>query len=359
MVRKLGLLACLLYSSYGITQTVPATHYAVNYEGRSVKEYATGSVLFNFPGSTMKTQFTGTHLSVNLIGRGNHFDVLIDGQLTDKIVTANGPDIQTFELFSSEETATVEVSLVKRTENPDAMVKVVSLDHDGFLQGLWENKPHILFIGDSISAGFGSESNKRDCTWNEIYETSNARLAFPYQTGEILNTSITQVSVSGLGLIRNWSGNQPYHDLSYYADKAGAVFGGKYQFSYEDKHPDLIVIEVGTNDFSTDPQPHEPWNNIGEVREEWVERMVEFTEQLKSRYDNTNIVYMPRPAYPYDYIIPATQEAMATLHSKGVEGLFSHTFVSPLEGCIWHPTATESRDIATKLSAFIQQNELL
>lgn len=357
MYRKIAFLACMVCSGHTFAQTDSATHYAVQYEGRSVKDYATGTVQINFPGSALKTKFTGTQLAINLKGKGDHFDVLVDGVLSHKIVTNIGNETQKFELFKSVEKSAVVIEVVKRTENYDAMIEIISFDHDGFLEGVWENQPHVLFIGDSISAGFASESNKRDCTWDEVYNTSNARLAFPHQTGYQLDASITQVSLSGLGLIRNWGGNQSFHNVAYYADKSGAVFGNVQQF--EDKHPDLIVIEVGTNDFSTDPQPHEPWANIDEVKTAWVERMVEFTEELKYRYNDANIVYMPRPAYPYDYIIPATHEAISVLNDKGVTGLYSHTFVSPLEGCIWHPTEAEHKDIATKLTTFIKQNGLL
>ncbi len=357
MYKQLSLLACLVCSGHAFAQVDAATHYAINYEGRSVKDYASGTVEFNFPGSALKTKFTGTQISINLKGKGDHFDVLINGKLSQKIITNYGNEAQNFPLFSSDEKQTVEIEVVKRTENYDNMTEVVSLDHDGYLEGIWGNKPHILFIGDSISAGFGSESSKRQCTWDEVYNSSNARLAFPHQTADILDTTVTQVSLSGLGLIRNWDGNQPHHNLTYYTDKAGAIFGvNKY---FEDRYPDLIVVEVGTNDFSTDPKSHEPWADIEEVKTAWTERMVEYTEQLKHRYNDANIVYMPRPAYPYDYIIPATQDAIKQLNAKGVDGLYSHTFISPLEGCIWHPTAAEHKDIATKLSTFIETNDLL
>ncbi|KLV04212.1 lipolytic enzyme [Photobacterium aquae] len=349
--------SAIVLSTSVFADAIPATHYAIDYEGRAVKDYNSGHVGFNWPGTHVKTQFTGTNFSVDMIGNGDHFDVLINGKVTEKLITNYGGVTQTFKLFNSSEPTTVTIELVKRTENYEAMTKIIAFDHDGQLEGIWENKPHILFIGDSISAGFGSESDKRDCTWQEIYDTSNARVAFPYQTGEELGTSITQISFSGLGLIRNWNGNQPYHDLTYYADKAGAIFGNKMDF--EDKYPDLIVVEVGTNDFSTDPQPHEQWSDIEEVKAAWIDRMVEFVGELKYRYNDANVVLMPRPAYPYDYIIPATVEAIDLLEKQGKSGVYSHVFVSPLEGCGWHPTQTEHADIANKLSQFIRDNNLL
>lgn len=357
MLKQLGCASLFLFVANAGAQSVPATHHTVNYEGRTIKDYSDGTVQFNWPGTSVKTQFNGTMLSVTLIGNGDHFDVLINGKLTQKLLTARGNQLQTFSLFESNESKSVQVEIVKRTENYEALTEVVSFDYDGSLQGIWETQPHILFIGDSISAGFGSESSKRECTWEEVYASSNARLAFPYQTGEILDASMTQVSFSGLGLIRNWNGNQPHHNLTYYTDKASAVFGLSHDF--EDTHPDLIVVEVGTNDFSTDPQPHEPWADIEEVKADWTSRMVEFVGELRQRYSGVNVILMPRPAYPYDYIIPATNEAIERLTAQGYEGIYSHTFVSPLEGCIWHPTAEEHKDIANKLSDFIQVNKLL
>lgn len=357
MLKTLGCLSSLFISACVFAQAVPATYHALQYEGRNTKDYNAGTVQINWPGTTLKTRFVGSKLTVDMIGNGDHFDILNNGQLTNKIITNSGGTKQTFVLFESEQPQTVLVEVVKRTENYEAMTKIVSVEHDGYLEGAWNYQPHILFIGDSISAGFGSESTKRDCTWEEIYSSSNARLAFPYQTGQELDASITQLSFSGLGLIRNWSGNQSYHDLTYYADKASAIYGQKLDF--EDKYPDLIVVEVGTNDFSTDPQPHEPWADIEEVKTAWIDRMVEFVGDLKYRYNNTDVILMPRPAYPYDYIIPATNEAIKMLNSQGQKGIYSHIFASPLEGCIWHPTTQEHKSIAKDLSDFIRANQLL
>ena len=192
---------------------------------------------------------------------------------------------------------------------------------DGRLEGVWQQQKHILFIGDSISAGFGSESNKRVCTRAEVVATSNARLAFPYVSADILGASFTQVSMSGLGLIRNWNGNQSHHDITHYLDKAGAVF--KDNRAFEDTFPNLDSHRSwSTNDFSTDPQPHEPWQTIEEVRQAWVTRMVEFVGTIRARYPKLPIVFMPRPAYPYDFIIPATHEAISQLSALGETGLY-------------------------------------
>ncbi|KZN52987.1 SGNH/GDSL hydrolase family protein [Pseudoalteromonas luteoviolacea] len=346
-----------LLSSTAFAKSYQATHHAIVYEGRVSKHYSKGQVEFNWPGTQLKTKLVGKSLKVTLAGYGDQFDVLVDGQLHKKIVTNANGNFEEHVVFTQQEAKMVEIEIVKRWENYGNNTKILSFSTDGRLEGIWQQQPHILFVGDSISAGFGSESTKRQCTWQEIVDSSNARVAFPYLTASMLEASFTQVSYSGLGLIRNWSGNDPHHDLRTYLDKVSAVFGDNK--AYEDTHPDLVVIEVGTNDFSTDPQPHEPWATIEEVKADWISTMVEFVNKVRYRYPNAPIIFMPRPAYPYDFIIPATLEAKAKLEELGIDKLYSHTFSSPLEGCIWHPTEAEHTDIANKLSAFINSNDLL
>ncbi|ELP5727459.1 lipolytic enzyme [Vibrio vulnificus] len=355
--RISGCLAVGLFASSALAQVVPATHQNLIYEGRHHKDYHSGNVQVNWPGSRLKTGFVGTKLTITMQGYGDHYDLLIDGELKQTLITQASGAIETFLLFQSSSAKAVTVELIKRTENTLHMTKFISFHHDGKLDSTLDKKPHILFIGDSISAGLGAESNKRECTWEETYASSNARLAFPNQTARQLDATMTQISFSGLGLIRNWGGNQTHHDLTSYTDKVSAIH--QLTLDYEDIFPNLIVIEVGTNDFSTDPQAHEPWKNIEEVKEAWTKRLVEYVSELKQRYHQVPIVFMSRPAYPYDYIVPATHDAINALNQQAISLVYNHTFSSPFEGCNWHPTAREHYVIATHLAQYIRDQSLL
>lgn len=357
MFKTLMTVAAIASLNLAVASSLSATHHAIHYEGRVNKNYENGQVSFNWPGTQLHTKLTGRAFHIALKGFGDQFDVLINGEFSKKLLTDPSGATQTFTLFESTTEETVTIKLVKRWENYSNNAQIVSVDVEGRLTPIQTAKPHILFIGDSISAGFGSESTQRQCEWSEIVDLSNARHAFPYISAQQLNASFTQVSYSGLGLIRNWGGNQPHHTLTHYYDKMSAVFTDNS--SFEDKFPQLIVIEVGTNDFSTDPTPNEPWENISEVKTQWVDTMVAFTKQLRARYPAVPIIYMPRPAYPYNFIIPATNEAIARLKQQNMSMLFSHVFDTPLEGCIWHPTATEHQNIADDLTTFIKQMRLM
>lgn len=354
---KIIVLLSALFSCNLLALSVPATDHTIVYQGRTVKYLEEGRVSINWPGSNFKTKLIGTRLHMKLVGNGNQFDVLVDGKLHKKFVTDFSGQPQLVMLFASEVPTTVEIEVVKRTEDTVNFSDIVSFDVEGRLEEILQPQKHLLFIGDSISAGFGSESIKRDCSRPEVVATSNARLAFPYVSAAMLQASFTQVSLSGLGLLRNWSGNQPHHDITHYLSRSGALFEDNKTF--EERFPNLVVIEVGTNDFSTDPQPHEPWKDIHEVKEAWIARMVEFVGTVRERYPKSPIVFMSRPAHPYDFIIPATAEAMSQLSKKGEGDLYNHTFYSELSGCIWHPTEQEQQDIATKLVSFIKSQKLI
>ncbi|WP_440056817.1 GDSL-type esterase/lipase family protein (plasmid) [Pseudoalteromonas sp. T1lg65] len=354
---RLPLFLMLLVATELSAQQLPATDHNIIFEGRVSKNYQQGSVKLNWPGTQMRTKLIGRSIAIDIKGYGDQFDVLVDGKLHKKLKTSYSGESEHFVLFEQEDHKAVNIELVKRWENYQNNTEILQVHIDGRVEGIWQQQPHILFIGDSISAGFGSESNKRQCEWPEVVATSNARLAFPYMTADMLNASYTQVSYSGLGLVRNWSGNQPHHTLRSYYDQFSAVPNSGNEFI--DKYPQLIVIEVGTNDFSTDPQPHEPWDNILQVKASWENTMVEFVTTLRNRYPMTPIIFMPRPAYPYDYIIPATETAKSRLEKLGVTELYTHNFYSELNGCVWHPTESEHKSIADNLAGFIRSISIL
>lgn len=357
MLKQLVILSFGLFIHSLSALEIKATNDKVQYEGRIIKDYSNGEVKFNWPGSYFKTRLIGKSISMVAKGIDDQFDVLVNGDFHKKIKILDTDKSQEYVLYESIELEDVIIEVVKRTENYHAFTAIESFQVVGRIEGVWQQQKHILFIGDSISAGFASESTQRDCSWDEVVNTSNARIAFPYITASQLNATHTQVSYSGLGLIRNWGGNQPHHDLPYYADKAGALFAENTAF--EDTFPDLIIIEVGTNDFSTDPKDSEPWSDIQEVKAAWIEKMVTFVETLKNRYPEKPFVIMPRPAYPYDLIIPSTKQAILKLNELGYDDVFSHVFDSQLNACIWHPTEHEHKEIATKLVKFINGKGIL
>ena len=358
MRKGIGLCALaglFMASSPVIAETIEATDHRLNYQGRIIKDWQNQDVQLNWPGSRLSFNFSGSEIDITMNGQGARFDVLINNKL-HKVLNTNY-DNTAYSLVNLDSPESINVELVKRTETYDAMLTIDALDGDGQFEGNWVNQPHILFVGDSISAGFGSESTKRQCTQEEIFNTSNARKAFPSKTAQQLQASYSQVSYSGLGVLRNYNGNQPHHNASYYHDKAGALFG--FTQPFEDKHPNLIVIELGTNDFSTNMQPHDPWPDMATFKQAWSESYVNLLDNLRQRYGDVPVIAIGNYVWPNNELIPGLNEVQTQLKQQNKAPINIVTMSTNLEGCLWHPTESEHTVIAETLASYINTEHLL
>ncbi len=162
LAKAAVLMASMVLSSNAFATTISATDYRINYEGRHVKNWSQGHVELSWPGSSIQFEFSGTRLAVNLDGRGTQFDVMVDGEFSHILKTSAG--LANYEILNFIDEEDVDVELIKRNENYDAMIRIESFETDGEIEGIWDQQPHILFYGDSITVGYGNESNKRECT---------------------------------------------------------------------------------------------------------------------------------------------------------------------------------------------------
>ena len=109
------------------------------------------------------------------------------------------------------------------------------------------------FIGDSISCGYG---NLKVAPCHFEAATENVHESFVQKTARYLNATTSHVQCwSGKGMVRN------YGDKSTVSKDPLPLFYGRtlandatkpWNFSVV---PDLVVISLGTNDFSTPPRP--------------------------------------------------------------------------------------------------------
>lgn len=198
---------------------------------------------------------------------------------------------------------------------------------------------------------------KRECTWQEIENSSNARIAYPMLTAQQLGATHSQVSYSGLGLLRNWEGNASHHNLTHYFDKAAAIYQGSTE--YIDKMPQLIVLQAGNNDFSSDLQPGEPWTNPDQLQKDWQAHYIAQVNQLRQRYgQHTPIIVVSTYIWPHDRLTKAVDAVEAHFASINQP---VHRFIlsASLEGCQWHPTASDHQSIAQALATLIESKHLL
>ncbi len=125
-----------------------------------------------------------------------------------------------------------------------------------------EKRTHqIEFIGDSDMTGYGIRSAKQQCTQEQVRLTSDSQIAYPALVAKSLNADYQINAISGRGLVRNYGGGSDHAMSRVYANTLPDVNDDTNTFPYFDDQwtPDLIVVGLGDNDFSTPLLPSEPW----------------------------------------------------------------------------------------------------
>lgn len=146
-----------------------------------------------------------------------------------------------------------------------------------------KSKKYIEFIGDSITCGYGAD------TPNELYPfstpTENCAKAYAYLTAQLLDADYSLVSYSGHGIISGYTSNPrvpkltelvpPYYEIfSYSYNNFRGMEMAKIPWECKkERKPDIVVINLGTNDDSY------VQDNL-EKRAHFEEKYVEFLEQV-------------------------------------------------------------------------------
>lgn len=340
----------LLWMSSSIAKSVDATDYRISYEGRVSKDWSSKSANFSWPGTSLQFDFYGKKLAIELDGRGTQFDVIVNGAIHSILKTTVG--VKSYQLLDFSESQQVQIRLVKRNENNDAMLSIKRFISDGDLLESWRKQSHILFFGDSITAGYGNESDKLECTVANVENTTNARLSYASLIADKLSASRTLVAYSGLGVIRNWNGSEPHHNLPYYWNKTGSIYNGIEDF--EDTYPNLIVINLGTNDYVMPLNHGEQWPDMASFNSDWLRTYIEFVMALLERYGDVPILIMANEMYNNN-----AKQVVVELHNSGLSNVILHEYsAGNYSGCNSHPSLIEHEALADAVLATIGKSEL-
>ncbi|MEK5417720.1 SGNH/GDSL hydrolase family protein [Paenibacillus sp. FSL L8-0708] len=116
------------------------------------------------------------------------------------------------------------------------------------------DKPHkIEFIGDSITSGEGSIGAKAEEDWIPMW--FSAINNYTRMTADALNAEYRVISQSGWGVLTSWDNNPHGNIPDCYEQVCGLLTGAKneaigafQEHSFEIWQPDVVVVNLGTND---------------------------------------------------------------------------------------------------------------
>jgi lysophospholipase L1-like esterase len=222
---------------------------AVHFVGRMDTRDAAGP-RFAWSGAGVIANFSGTAVTVRLDDSGsNQFTVLLDGELAPTLVTVAGPS--DYVLASGLDAGAHRVELYRRTEASFGPTQFLGFDFgaDGALLPPPPVSRRIEIIGDSVSAGYGNEG-VLPCAFSA--DTENHYLTYGAIAARALDAELSTVAWSGKGVVYNYDTdvNEPMPEL--YERTLPADPTSTYDFAIQ---PDVVLINLGTNDFSTEDDP--------------------------------------------------------------------------------------------------------
>ena len=355
IVAVVGLVATLLGAcARGTDAPVPAPSgqgpllARVHTAGRVVDG---GDVLrYSWPGTAFEGRFRGPGVGVVLHDPGNDYDVQIDGRTAATLVTPGAGIHWVRDLPDAEHL----VRLVKRTESP-----TVTSTFGGFvaerggelLPAPGPRARQIEFIGDSNTAGYGDLSSGHDCG-DRLPRLSNADAGFAALAAARLNADRQLNAISGRGLVRNYDGRDPGVDFRTAYPRALLAEPGDTWTAPGGWHPQLVVIVLGANDFSTPLHPGERWATAGALVADFEAAYHRFLDGLRSRYGPGPVIVVGASAMATGTLADSARRIVRERNGRGDQRIAFWSWSGAgldYSGCDGHPSRHDHEVIAERL----------
>ena len=274
----------------------PANAPQVRYVGRTLAD-ADGRVSFDWAGTYWECRFTGTEIAMRASDtRRSFYNVFLDGEL-HRVVQVGGEDTLLV-LASAPGDGVHDLRVQKRTEGEQGKATIHSflLPKGGSLMDAPPKRTrHIEFIGNSLTCGYGADGQSPDEPFT--VETENCDHAFACIIARYFDADYTLIAHAGRGVARNY-GDSLRVSAYTMKDRMMNTFDEQPEpaWPFTAYRPDVVVINLGTNDFSTKPHP---------LKDEFVAAYRQILSQLRTHYggDVPILCLYPAdiPAYTYSY----------------------------------------------------------
>lgn len=257
-------------NKYKNINTVSANNEKVTYIGRTLVS-KNGAVSFNWSGVGIRVAFKGNYLAMKVSDtKKNYYNIWFDLKdnygKADKVISSFGKDsvIVLFEGGNKrkDKEQVHEIYIQKRTEGEQGTTTISEFITNGeFLNATPLKERCLEFIGDSYTCGYGTEGKSASEHFRP--ETENVNYAYESIICRYFDADCFVIAHSGMGIARNYNDN---YKGCYMPDLYKRTFDLKGKEDLKStKHPwvasehnfkpAMVIIQLGTNDFSTGRQP--------------------------------------------------------------------------------------------------------
>jgi lysophospholipase L1-like esterase len=270
----------------------------------------------------------------------NEHQVVVDGHPLGKITTKR--ELQRYVLVDGLSAGEHDAELLRRTEASFGPTILLGLDViDGEVVATQRSKPFKLeIVGDSISCGYGNEGDSPTCSFSAA--TENHYLSYGAILARSLGAELSTVAWSGRGVVKNYNG------------EAGETLGALYErilpevptsIYQAQQGADAVIVNLGTNDFSTEPDPSE---------DDFATGYVALLERIRRNHPTAFILCTIGPMLGGEDLEKAARaiaRAVEMRKHQGDERIDRHVLTTRNDnpGCDYHPGLGTHRAMAEEL----------
>ncbi len=323
----------------------PATTGQLAFAGR-VRELGPRSGRYAWSGAGFIAHFVGTGFDAELEDAAQFHTLVVDGTVS---TLETSPGRAWYSLASGLPNGEHVVELYRQTE---AFVGVTTLHGVAVRDGELAAPPssttrRLEFVGDSITAGYGNEGANTGCSFSP--ETENHYLTYGAVAARALGARASTLAWSGRGVVKNYDGGDGEFMPALYDRTLPQEGDTPWSFV---EPVDAVVINLGTNDFSTAPDP---------TVEDFAAAYEAFLRHIREKNPNAFILGTVGPmlqAADLALARQAIERAVERRHKAGDTRVGSYLLRTRNEapGCDWHPSVKTHQAMADELVGQLKQH---
>ncbi len=345
---RLLLSVLLLAASTAVAGVVPADDKNLQYTGR-IDFTDNKAPVLSWPGSSIRTKFTGTSLKVKMTGDGRTdkkgkptgpmFNVFIDGKFDNgHVFGCNEKGEHVYTIAQGLADKTHDLLITKRGGGKNAFLGLV-LDDGATLEAPGPRpKLKMEVYGDSISVGLGADRKRGG---EHSREATDNFISYGAITARNIGAEYHCISKSGIGLIKSW---WPTIMPQYYDRADGTSLEGSGKaWDFSKWTPDLVVINIFQND---------SWTRKKTTTQEGVSAYADFVQKIRGHYPKAKIVCvlgsMDASKGKWAGFV---KKAVGQLNDGGDKNV--HWYLFKIQTGYRHPNAKNHATMAQELTQFL------
>lgn len=273
-----------------------------------------------------------------------YFTVYVDGERQPERLEVNAGE-NVLKIASFDDDAEHTIRFVKQTESNYTLceIKTISFTSGSLATPPEDKELFIEVIGDSLTCGMGnvgtnSSPDPQTPAWED------ATQSYGYILADKLGADYSIVSESGIGIAGSW-----FDPLFDFYTKASYSRDKEQDHVFSLRTPDVIIINLGTNDFylnkDKDPKMCTP--------EAVTEKTKEFINLVRDSYgENVPIIWA------YDFVgncmYDSVKEAVDKLGGESA-GIYFCKLPQNTGGAQWHPDVSGHQAAADTLFPLVKK----